>query len=128
MSRHCEIVVHSNAYDFLGLDFECVIELFIKKHNEIKKWAYILHDKDDGVPHYHVYLYFGINGPDYDTVARWFMVPSGFVNAIKGNIDNYLPYFVHYYQKYKYQCLPSEVVANFDFEGELSRIVLQNKG
>ena len=128
MSRHCEIVVHSDFYDFIGLDVECVIQLFVKKHKEIKKWAYILHDKDEGMPHYHIYLYFGVNGPDYETVAKWFIVPSRCVGAIRGSFNDYLLYLVHFGRKCKHQYSPREVKASFDFESALSKDVLSNRG
>ena len=38
----------------------------------IKKWAYILHDKDDTRPHYHIYLNFGNSSINTLDVAKWF--------------------------------------------------------
>ena len=47
--KHCEIVQDA---DKLKVD----IQATCMKYQSIKKWAYILHDKDDTRPHYHIYL------------------------------------------------------------------------
>ena len=40
--------------DLLTVDIQEVC----MKYKTIKKWAYILHDKDDTRPHYHIYVNF----------------------------------------------------------------------
>ncbi len=91
------------------------------KYKTIKKFAYILHDKDDTRPHYHIYVNFGNNGVSHELVASWFNVPPNFVNKIKGRSTDMLAYLTHSNdsQKHKHQYDPSEVVANFDFETEV---------
>ena len=92
------------------------------KYKTIKKFAYILHDKDDTRPHYHIYVNFGNNGVSHELVASWFNVPPNFVNKIKGRSTDMLAYLTHSNdsQRHKHQYDPSEVVANFDFETEIA--------
>lgn len=49
--RHMEIVQDA---DKLKVD----IQQTCMQYKTIKQWAYILHDKDDTRPHYHIYLNF----------------------------------------------------------------------
>lgn len=108
--KHCE--VESRVEYFKG-----DIQEIIKSRKTIKKWAYILHDKDDTAPHYHIYLHFGTSGVDTKDVASWFGLQESQVNKIKGRSTDMLEYLIHANdsQKYKYQYDPSEVKANFDF-------------
>lgn len=50
--RHCEIV---QDVDKIKVD----IQATCMKYRTIKQWAYIIHDKDDTRPHFHIYLNFG---------------------------------------------------------------------
>lgn len=112
--KHCE--VESRVEYFKG-----DIQEIIKSHTTIKKWAYILHDKDDTAPHYHIYLNFGQSGVDTKQVADWFGLQETQVSKIKGRHTDMLLYLTHGNdsQKNKYQYSPTEVVANFDFETEV---------
>lgn len=69
--RRCEIVQDA---DKLKVDIESVC----RAHSEIVRWVYILHDKDDGRPHYHIVLDFGHSSCDTLQVAEWFKL--GYVN------------------------------------------------
>ena len=113
--KHCE--VESRVEYFKG-----DIQETIKSHTTIKKWAYILHDKDDTEPHYHIYLNFGNSGVDTKQVAEWFGLQESQVSKVKGRATDMLLYLTHGNdsQKNKYQYSPSEVVANFDFETEIA--------
>ena len=93
------------------------------KYKTIKEWAYILHDKDDTRPHYHIYINFGNNGVSHELVANWFNVPANFVNKVKGRKTDMLLYLTHGNdtQKHKFQYSPSEVVSNFSFETEIEK-------
>lgn len=93
----------------------------LKKYKTIKQWAYIIHDKDDAKPHYHIYLNFGTSSVDTELVAKWFDIPSNFISKVKGRKVDQLMYLTHSNesQKNKYQYSPTEVVANFDFELEI---------
>ena len=104
--------------------FKEPIQDIIKRYKSIKKWAYILHDKDkDTSPHYHIYLNFGNTGCESKLVAEWFGLQESQVNKIMGRSTDMLQYLTHSQpsQKNKYQYSPSEVVANFDFESEIEQ-------
>lgn len=112
--RHCEIVCH---VDKMPVD----VQETIKSYKTIKKWAYIIHDKDDTVPHYHIYLNFGSASINTEMVANWFNIPSNCVNRILGRKTDMLLYLTHSNDsaKHKFQYDPSDVVANFDLEKEI---------
>ena len=118
MPKHCEVVSLKSVFEKNNVDIQAVI----REHTIIKKWAYILHDKDDTAPHYHIYLNFGGSNAAFDVVAKWFKVDTQFVSKIKGRSTDALLYLTHGQpdQKNKHQYSPSEVTANFDFESELS--------
>lgn len=101
--------------------FKCDIQEVIKSHKTIKKWAYILHDKDDTAPHYHIYLNFGNSGVDTKQVAEWFGLQESQVNKIRGRATDMLLYLTHGNdsQQNKYQYPDTEVKANFNFRGEI---------
>ncbi len=114
--KQYEIVQNS---DLLTVDIQEVC----MSYKTIKEWAYIEHNKDDTRPHYHIYLNFGNSGVCHEEVAKWFNVPSNFVNKIKGRKTDMLLYLTHgnESQKHKYQYDPSEVVSNFSFETEIEK-------
>ena len=96
----------------------------LRRYKTIKKYAYILHDKDaDTSPHYHIYVNFGNSGVDSKIVAQWFGVQESQIERIKGRSTDMLLYLTHGQpsQKHKYQYSPFEVVANFDFEAEIEK-------
>lgn len=103
------------------------IQATCMKYKTIKQWAYILHDKDDTRPHYHIYLNFGNSSADTTMVGGWFGVADNFVHKIQGRKTDMLQYLIHANesQKQKHQYAPTEVVSNFDFMTEiaLSKIV-----
>lgn len=112
--RQMEIVTDA---DKLKVD----IQETCMKYKTIKEWAYILHDKDDTRPHYHIYLNFGTSSCDTSMVANWFQVAENFVSKVKGRKTDMLLYLTHGNdsQKNKHQYSPEEVHANFDFETEI---------
>lgn len=75
--KHYEIVTDA---DKLTVDIQAVC----MKYKTIKQWAYILHDKDDTRPHYHIYVNFGNSGVESSEVAKWFEVSENFIEKIKG--------------------------------------------
>lgn len=124
--RQMEIVTD---VDKLKVDLQATF----MQYTTIKKWAYIIHDKDDTRPHYHIALHFGGASVDTAQVAKWFNLGytddngtehsgENFINKIKGRWTDVLLYLTHANdtQKYKHQYSPSEVVANFDFETEIA--------
>ncbi len=113
--KHC--MVASRVEYFKG-----DIQEIIKSHKTIKQWAYMLHDKDDTAPHYHIYLNFGSSGVDTKQIAEWFGLQESQVEKIKGRKTDALEYLTHSNdtQKYKYQYSPDEVIANFDVGTEIT--------
>lgn len=104
--------------------FKEPIQDILRRYRTIKKWAYILHDKDkDASPHYHIYLNFGKSGVDSKLVAEWFGLQESQINRIQGRATDMLQYLTHSNdsQRHKFQYSPSEVVANFDFEEEIKK-------
>ena len=101
--------------------FTCDIQETLKKYKTIKKWAYILHDKDDTPAHYHIMLSFGRSSVDGKVIAGWFGLQESQVEKIKGRWTDALEYLTHSNesQKFKHQYDISEVVANFDFASEI---------
>lgn len=125
--KMCEI---STDVDKLNVDLQ---EVFMK-YTTIKKWAYIIHDKDDTRPHYHIALHFGGASVDTKQVAEWFKLGytdkdgvkhtgEQFVERVKSKRwSGIVTYLVHGQssQQNKYQYSPSEVHANFNIEIELA--------
>lgn len=111
--RQCEIVCD---VDKMPVDLQ---ETFMK-YKTIKEWAYIIHDKDDTRPHYHIYLNFGTS-VDTNMVAGWFGIANNFVNKVKGKKVDMLMYLTHNNesQKNKHQYNADEVISNFDFQLEI---------
>ena len=105
--------------DKLNVDLQATL----MKYTTIKQWAYIVHDKDDTRAHYHIYINFGNSSVDTSMVAMWFEIPENFINKVKGRKTDMLLYLTHGNpsQKNKYQYSPKEVVANFDFETEITQ-------
>ncbi len=115
--RQCEVVTD---VDKLRVD----LQKTFMKYKTIKDWAYIIHDKDDTRPHYHIYLHFDTS-VDTKLIASWFDVPENLVGRVKGRKADVLSYLTHSNesQKNKYQYSTNEVVANFDFE----RVIEESK-
>ena len=114
--RQMEIVTDK---DKLSVD----IQETCMKYKTIKQWAYILHDKDDTRPHYHIYLNFSPSSCDTKMVASWFGIAENFIEKVKGRKTDMLLYLTHgnESQKNKHQYSVDEVVANFDFESEIEQ-------
>ena len=86
----------------------------LRRYKTIKKYAYILHDKDkDTSPHYHIYVNFGKCAVDRKIVAQWFGVQESQIKRIIGCSADMLLYLTHVQS--------SKVVANFDFEAEIKK-------
>ena len=125
--RQMEIVIYK---DHLKVDIQQVC----KRYKTIKQWAYILHDKDDTAPHYHIYLNFTPSSADSLMVAKWFQLGyttedgeertgEQFIEKVKGRKVHMLEYLTHgnESQKHKHQYSPEEVIANFDIVSEIQQ-------
>lgn len=107
-AKHMEVVIRKSL---LKVDIQQVL----KEYKTIKKWAYILHDKDDTAEHYHIYVNFGSASVNSLDVAKWFKCRASDIEKIKGRSTDMLSYLTHGNpsQKHKHQYDPSEVIANF---------------
>lgn len=114
--KKCEIVTN---VDQLRVDLQ---ETFMK-YTTIKQWAYIIHDRDDTRPHYHILLSFDRASVDLEQIAKWFDVPPQFVSKIKTKWARALEYLTHSGpgDEHKYQYPESDVKANFAFEREIKK-------
>lgn len=113
--KHCEVVSQPEYIKGKVGDI-------LREHKVIKKYAYILHDKDpDTSPHYHIYLNFGRTGIPLPDIAKWFGLQESCVERVKGRAVDVLKYLVHGNdsQVNKHQYDYSEVVSNFDFQAEI---------
>ncbi len=113
--RQYEIVTNA---DKLSVD----IQETCMRYKTIKQWAYIMHDKDDTRPHYHIYVNFGTSVKS-ELVAEWFQVPENFIGKVRGRKADMLLYLTHANdgQNYKHIYEQSEVVSNFDVQLEIEK-------
>ena len=108
------------------------VQKVLMERKTVKKWAYIIHDKDDTRAHYHIYLNFGNSSVNTEDVAKWFelgyvdekgVAKTGvqFIEKVKGRYTDMLLYLTHGNdsQQNKHQYSPDEVKANFDFKTEI---------
>ena len=116
-------------------------------HKTIKQWAYILHDKDvwneedelndpkhtsgeTKPPHYHIAINLPKNNVEVDVIAKWFGVPSNFVEIKRGRgaFLDCVAYLTHEEMKQqelgKFRYDDSEVVSNFNWREELTERAL----
>lgn len=100
------------------------IESICKKYDVIKKWAYILHDKDDNKPHYHIYLNFGMSSISTEEIAKWFLL-SNFENKIFMEVFGLEKYIINYFiysnslGMFEAKYSPSDIKANFNINSLL---------
>lgn len=119
-------------------------------HRTIKRWGYVLHDKDIWTEadelddpkhvagehkddHFHIALEMKSNLADVDTIAKWFGIPSNFIEIGKGRgaFLDIMEYLTHENPK---ECAPveegghgkhlyddEEITASFDFRAELNK-------
>lgn len=113
--KRFEIVVDADKFNVKHFQGICT-----QLDSLVKRWAYILHNKDSRREHYHIYLDFGDTKVSKCFISLWFDVDSVFVEKLKDNVKvkDYLRYVIHYkaQEPYKHHYEPSEVVANFDFK------------
>lgn len=97
-----------------------VIEQRIKSLTSLKKYAFIVHDKDTldngqpKKPHFHIVLTFS-NATTSDVIAKIMQVEEQYINKIRTTTKSAMLYLVHRNDPNKYQYNPSEVIANFDY-------------
>lgn len=87
-------------------------------------FAYILHDKDEVKPHYHVVVSF----PNYrwkSSVCEEFQIPENYVEEIR-NLDAILMYLIHFNDKTKYQYKFDEVSGSEKLIDRLKKALKNN--
>lgn len=113
-------------------------------HRTIKRWAYVCHDKDvfseadelndpakkqgECKPrHWHIALEMGSNQAELGVIAKWFKIPTNFVDIAKGRgaFLDCVKYLTHEDEKQqehgKHRYDDSEIKANFDFRAEIMK-------
>lgn len=120
--KKCEVICYVDNIE------ECIDNL--NKDYLIKKFAYILHDKDTiqeneiEVPkkiHYHLLLWFE-DEMRPSTIAKYFNVDYRLVKKIQSE-NGALAYLIHFNNKDKYQYSPYDVITfNFDYIDFISNL------
>jgi len=110
-----ELVLYQEQYETINdIEHKC------KNYDSIKKYAIILHDKDDKKQHYHVALHFG-RSFDSEQLKTMFDIQENQINKIQGRWRDVILYLTHRNRKEKYQYGINEVVSNFNYEEEISK-------
>lgn len=112
--RNCELVLYpeSTSIDVLKQGLQIA-----------DKWAYILHDRDEGKKtHWHVMLSF-IKPKNTSTICNAFRCNENQIERIKTKWVNALAYLTHDTKtsKDKYQYPKEDVKANFEWEKEIEQ-------
>lgn len=102
-----------------NLRFSEKIEL-IKKYD----YAYILHDKDNVKPHYHVVMAFN-NYRYLNSVAEELTIPSNYIEPVR-SLDSILMYLIHLNDKSKYQYKLEEIQASKSLYDKLVKAYKNN--
>lgn len=116
--------------DYLKVKTEKFQEILEKSGAE--KWAYILHDKDDGIkPHFHIIMHYK-NASRPSTVANLFKDKEERVEKWDPRWDNACGYLIHIttnsVKDGKYPYNVNEVVANFDYKEKINQIQKRVRG
>lgn len=110
--RNFEIV---QQVEYMKFSFE-ELTLVLESKKGIQDYAFILHDKDEGVkPHYHIAIRLK-SARKSDQVCKWFDVPENCLEKVKGDWKDILLYLTHRNAPSKYQYDDMEVIANFNYE------------
>lgn len=120
--KHLEIILYPES----GYNSEKILAV-IAKYKSIKKYFFILHDKDKDEegnikkPHYHVYLNFGRDSIQISSVAEWFGIKENSIQRIKGHMIDVIRYYTHEKEPDKHQYAYSDITANFDVEAYVAQ-------
>ena len=89
------------------LSEEQLLSILDKKSSQIRNCAYIYHDKDEEIPHFHILIYL-YNGHTVESIRNWFY-RDGFLDdkglqvnsfvEITDHISNYTEYLTHNTEK-----------------------------
>lgn len=104
--RNCELVLYEENLEKVGFWDALLV---------VQKYAWILHDKEDGVVHAHFDLQFK-TPMKTSTICNKFGVRENQIEKIKGTWADALDYLTHRNAPTKYQYDAEDVHANFDWE------------
>jgi hypothetical protein len=94
----------------------------LQSKKSIKRWAYILHDKDPGKPHFHVMIDFG-RSYELSRLYGWFDHPgletSSLVQPVK-SWSAFVQYLIHKNDQDKFQYLMTDIIANYDYNEDMT--------
>lgn len=89
----------------------------VLKSGWVKKWAWILHDKDDGrKPHVHLMCSWGKSPTKTSVIVNRFGCRENQIEKIKGTWSDALDYLTHGNAPEKHQYEADEVKSNFDWK------------
>lgn len=86
---------------------------FLNNHQNFK-YAYIVHDKDNGAPHFHLYLRTG-SAFRFDELAKLMDLPPQYIEKVR-NDEKAVDYLTHENDAGKHHYDKSEIHSNFDYE------------
>lgn len=123
--RRAEFVLYPESDDLTA-----IIKAIKSPKSPIKRYAYILHDKDvkeDGTPikpHYHVIVDVGGDkGPfSLNALAKLLKLPLHRLELSKQPFKYRCAYLIHLFDVEKYHYSVDEVTANFDFERMIAKL------
>ena len=96
----------------------------LQSKKSIKRWAYILHDKDPGKPHYHVMIDFG-RSYEISRIYDWFDHPglesSNLIEPVK-SWTAFVQYLIHKNDPGKHQYAVDQIISNYDISDDLSAV------
>lgn len=97
------------------------LELKLNEYKSIKKYAGILHDKDDVKNHYHIMLKFSspFETNNLITMFKDFNLSLYNISKIKGKYSDAIKYLLHQNVPDKYQYQKEQVFSNFDIQEDL---------
>lgn len=111
--RNCELVLYPEQ---MGKMHE------VLNSGWVKKWAWILHDKDEGRdPHVHLMCSWGNSATKTSVIVNKFGCRANQIETIKGTWADALDYLTHGNAEDKYQYDKGEVHANFDWGEEAKK-------
>lgn len=109
--RQCELILYNETEDYTI--FNDKLRLKCNEYKPLNQWAFILHDKDDKKPHYHLMLKFKNPVPD-NAIINHFEIKPNQIEKIKGKWTDALQYLTHKNAMTKHQYNESEIISNFD--------------
>jgi hypothetical protein len=101
---------------------DTILEVLTKKKS-IKRYAFIMHDKDKVKDHFHLLLDFG-RSHDIERIKAWFPDHPGMDQLVEPlrSWTASVQYLIHMNDKDKYQYDRSQILANYDISDDLAQV------